>query len=66
MHEIFGFLGPNAAGKTTTIKCIVTLTKPSEGSIQVFRINAISDPESTTKHRLCATELITCERTECI
>jgi ABC-type multidrug transport system ATPase subunit len=20
-HEIFGFLGPNAAGKTTTIKC---------------------------------------------
>jgi ABC-2 type transport system ATP-binding protein len=26
-HEIFGFLGSNSAGKTTTIKCIMTLTK---------------------------------------
>lgn len=44
-HEIFGFLGPNGAGKTTTIKCITTLTKPNSGSIQVFGIDAISDPD---------------------
>jgi ABC-2 type transport system ATP-binding protein len=44
-HEIFGFLGSNGAGKTTTIKCIMTLTKPSEGSIEVFGINALSDPD---------------------
>jgi len=44
-NEIFGFLGPNGAGKTTTIKCITTLTKPTGGSIQVFGINAISDPD---------------------
>jgi ABC-2 type transport system ATP-binding protein len=44
-NEIFGFLGPNGAGKTTTIKCITTLTKPTGGSIQVFGIDAISDPD---------------------
>ncbi len=41
-HEIFGFLGPNGSGKTTTIKCITTLTKPSEGSIEIFGVNALS------------------------
>lgn len=30
--EIFGFLGPNAAGKTTTIKLLAGLLKPTEGS----------------------------------
>jgi len=33
--EIFGFLGPNAAGKTTTIKMIAGLLKPSSGQILV-------------------------------
>ncbi len=30
--EIFGFLGPNAAGKTTTIKLLAGLLIPTEGS----------------------------------
>ena len=29
--EVFGFLGPNAAGKTTTIKILMNLTFPSSG-----------------------------------
>lgn len=33
--EIFGFLGPNGSGKTTTIRMLVDLIKPSEGSIQI-------------------------------
>jgi ABC-2 type transport system ATP-binding protein len=49
-QEIFGFLGPNGAGKTTTIKCITTLTKPSEGSIQVFGVDAISDPDKVRQN----------------
>ena len=34
--EIFGLLGPNGAGKTTIISCIVTLCRPSSGSIKIF------------------------------
>lgn len=33
--QIFGFLGPNAAGKTTTIKLLVGLLKPSRGSARI-------------------------------
>jgi len=35
-NEIFGYLGPNGSGKTTSIKLFVGLLKPSEGSIEIF------------------------------
>ncbi len=31
--EVFGFLGPNAAGKSTTVKIAATLLEPTKGSI---------------------------------
>ena len=34
--DIFGFLGPNGSGKTTTMKAIVGLCNFSDGSINVF------------------------------
>jgi len=34
--EIFGFLGPNGSGKTTTIRMLLGLLKPSEGYAQVL------------------------------
>ncbi len=34
--EIFGFLGPNGSGKTTTIKLLLGLIKPTAGRITVF------------------------------
>jgi ABC-2 type transport system ATP-binding protein len=33
--EVFGLLGPNGSGKTTTINCITGLLSPTKGSIRV-------------------------------
>ncbi len=34
--EIFGLIGPNAAGKTTALRVIATLLQITSGSITVF------------------------------
>jgi ABC-2 type transport system ATP-binding protein len=33
--EVFGLLGPNGSGKTTTINCLTGLLKPTQGTIRV-------------------------------
>lgn len=34
--EIFGLLGPNGSGKTTTLNCILSLLKYEKGNIEIF------------------------------
>jgi ABC-2 type transport system ATP-binding protein len=33
---VFGFLGPNGSGKTTTIRCLLGLVRPSAGRAAIF------------------------------
>jgi ABC-2 type transport system ATP-binding protein len=44
--EIVAFLGPNGAGKTSTIDILLGLSKPTEGSVQVFGL----DPVTAVSH----------------
>ncbi len=41
--EFFGFLGPNAAGKTTTIRMLTGVIKPDEGTASIFGYNILRE-----------------------
>jgi ABC-2 type transport system ATP-binding protein len=43
--EIFGFLGSNGAGKSTTIRMLCGLLRPTSGSARVGGVDVASDPE---------------------
>ncbi len=48
--EFFAVLGPNAAGKTTTIKMIVGLMKPNSGSVRICGLDIQNAPLEARKH----------------
>ena len=43
--EFFAFLGPNAAGKTTTIKMLCGLLRPSAGTVEICGVDIQKEPE---------------------
>ena len=42
--EVFGVLGPNGSGKTTTILLLLGLTEPTAGSIRVLGLDPLRQP----------------------
>jgi ABC-2 type transport system ATP-binding protein len=49
--EIFGLLGPNGSGKTTTIRMLCGLLSPTEGTAKVGGADVVQAPE-TVKQRI--------------
>ncbi len=47
--ELFGFLGINGAGKSTTINMLCTLFKPTEGEARVCGYSILREPEAIRK-----------------
>ena len=47
--EIFGFLGSNGAGKSTTIRMLCGLLRPTSGTARVDGIDVTRDPEAVKR-----------------
>ena len=47
--EIFGFLGSNGAGKSTTIRMLCGLLSPTSGSALVLGVDVGRDPEAVKR-----------------
>lgn len=48
--EIFGFLGANGAGKTTAMRMLCGLSRPTDGSASVAGFDVATQPEQVKKH----------------
>lgn len=48
--EIFGLVGPDGAGKTTTLRMLAGVMPPDEGEAMVAGSDVVHDPESAKHH----------------
>jgi ABC-2 type transport system ATP-binding protein len=48
--EIFGLVGPDGAGKTTTLRMLAGVLQPDSGSAMVAQCDVVRDPEGAKHH----------------
>ena len=48
-QELFGILGPNGSGKTTTIRILCGLMAPTAGEVSVSGIDVLEDPDAVKR-----------------
>ncbi|MDW8359707.1 MAG: ABC transporter ATP-binding protein [Candidatus Caldarchaeum sp.] len=47
--EVYGLVGPNGSGKTTTLRAILGLLKPTRGKVSVFGMDPFNNPEKVNQ-----------------
>ena len=47
--EVFGFLGSNGAGRTTAIRALCGLLRPSAGEARVLGLDVVAEPEAVKR-----------------
>ena len=48
--EIFGLVGPDGAGKTTTMRMLAGVMQPDAGSIVIDGVDVMTSPEEVKQH----------------
>jgi ABC-2 type transport system ATP-binding protein len=48
--EIFGLVGPDGAGKTTTLRMLAGVMVPDAGRVVIDGIDVLADPERAKRH----------------
>ena len=48
--EIFGLVGPDGSGKTTTLRMLASVMRPDEGSIVIDGVDVLAQPEQAKRH----------------
>jgi ABC-2 type transport system ATP-binding protein len=48
--EIFGLVGPDGAGKTTTLRMLAGILPPDDGTAEVAGVDVVRDPEGVKLH----------------
>jgi len=51
--EIFGLVGPDGCGKTTTMRMLAAVMRPDEGRIVIEGIDVVADPEGVKQRISC-------------
>ena len=54
--EVLGLLGPNGSGKTTTMKAIAGLVRPTRGSVRICGVDVTQHHELAMRHTGCLIE----------